>query len=115
MLSCAPARRLAAPLAALVACATLSAGALAKQPARHDPSFGARIASCDRSPRIEKRTAVVSACMRPTDGAPHLPLKVDLFQRPLGAGRWALRADVPGLGRWTTPSDPSLGSRASDL
>jgi len=107
-------RRLGAALAACVALAALAPAGEAAT-ARGDDAFGARLAACHRSPRIDARSATVSAWMRPIDGAPNLALKVDLLQRPLAGGRWTLRDDVPGLGRWTTPDDPSLGTRDGDL
>jgi uncharacterized repeat protein (TIGR01451 family) len=77
--------------------------------------YGAQLASCRRSPRIAGRVATVSAMMRPVHGGTHLALRISLYQRPLAAGRWALRSDVPGLGAWTTPSDPTIGSRPADV
>jgi CARDB protein len=78
--------------------------------------YGARLMSCRRSPRIAARIATVGATMRPIPGGAHLALRISLFQRALGAtGRWTLRSDVPGLGSWTAPSDPTIGSRAADV
>jgi CARDB protein len=84
-------------------------------PAHARPPYAAQLASCHRSPRIAGRSATVAAMMRPVPGGTHLALRIALYQRPLGAGRWTLRSDVPGLGVWTTPSDPALGSRAADV
>jgi hypothetical protein len=53
--------------------------------------------------------------MRPVAGGRHLALRVDLYQKTLPGGRWALRSDVPGLGIWTAPSDPSIGTRPADV
>lgn len=83
--------------------------------ARGDAPYGARLAACHRSPRAEARLAVVSAAIRPLPTATRMALKIDLYERPLGGGRWAARTDVPGLGSWTAPSDPSVGRRATDL
>lgn len=77
--------------------------------------YEARMVSCTRSPKTDLRTAIVGASMRPIAGGTRLSLKVDLYQRPLSGGRWSLRADVPGLGIWSQPSDPSIGSRANDV
>jgi hypothetical protein len=79
------------------------------------PPYAATLASCRRSPRIAGRVASVSAMMRPIHGGTHLALRISLYQRPLGTGRWTLRSDVPGLGAWTTPSDPTIGSRSADV
>jgi len=79
------------------------------------PVYDARLLTCRRAPQTESRTATVAATMRPIAGSRKLALRVDLYQRPLAAGRWALRADVPGLSEWTTPSDPSIGSRPADV
>jgi uncharacterized repeat protein (TIGR01451 family) len=80
------------------------------------PAYAARLALCRRSLRAEKRTAVVAATMRPIPDAEHFAVKVDLYERPLGArGPWALRTDVPGLGEWMEPDDPTLGSRGADV
>jgi hypothetical protein len=77
--------------------------------------YDARLLSCRRSPRADLRTAVIGASMRPVYGGRRLSLKVDLYQRPLSGGRWALRSDVPGLSVWSTPSDPSIGTRSNDV
>lgn len=80
------------------------------------PTFEAKLFQCRRSPRTESRAATVGAAMRPIPGSRRLALRVELYQRPLGpGGRWALRSDVPGLGEWTSPSDPSVGTRAADV
>lgn len=83
--------------------------------AASDPPFGARLAACHRSPRAQQRVAVVSAWMRPVAGATRLALRIELLERPLAGGPWSVRADVPGLGTWTSPADPSIGSRPADL
>jgi CARDB protein len=59
--------------------------------------------------------AAVAARMRPISGGTHLSLRVELYQRPLSGHHWTLRSDVPGLGEWTTPADPALGSRPADV
>jgi len=79
------------------------------------PVYDARLLSCKRSPLTESRTATVGTTMRPIPGGRRLSLRVDLYQRPLSGGRWALRSDVPGLSEWTSPSDASIGSRPSDV
>jgi len=93
--------------------------ALAAAPARGaDASSGApagaRLAGCHRAPTIDQRNAVVSTWMRPVRGGNHLAVRLDLWERTPGQ-RWALRADVPGLGSWVTPSDAGVGSRAGDV
>jgi hypothetical protein len=77
--------------------------------------YEARLLSCKRSPRTDVRTAIVAASMRPVGAGRRLALRVELYQRPLAGGRWALRSDVPGLGVWTNPSDPTIGSRPNDV
>lgn len=99
---------------AVLATASEAAPRAALTPAVRSP-YDARLLSCKRSPRTDVRTAVVAASMRPVGAGRRLALKVDLYQRPLSGGRWALRADVPGLGVWTPPSDPSIGSRVNDV
>jgi CARDB len=94
--------------------ATATHGPAGGQP-RTDPPYTARLASCRRSPLVANRVAVVSATMRTSAGATHLQLKIDLYQRPLAGGRWTLRSDVPGLGTWSSPNDPTIGSRPGDV
>lgn len=81
----------------------------------HPQAYSAQLVACRRSPRIEGRTATVAATMRPIGGSTHFAVKVDLYQRQLGTSHWTLRDDVPGLGSWTAPSDPAIGSRPSDV
>lgn len=102
----------AAPAGAAPAGAAPTAG---HRPAHARPPYAARLASCRRSPAIAGRTATVAAMMRPLPGGARLALRISLYQRPISAGRWTLRADVPGLGSWTTPSDPTIGSRPADV
>lgn len=75
---------------------------------------GARLLACRRSPSLAERAAVVGTWMHPLPNGRRLALRIDLFQRT-PAGRWALRSDVPGLGAWTSPSDPLLGTRPADV
>jgi CARDB len=75
---------------------------------------GARLIACRPSPAIDQRTAVVGTSMRPIPGGRRLAVRIDLWERTPGQ-RWTLRADVPGLGAWTTPSDAGVGSRAGDV
>lgn len=77
--------------------------------------YGARLAVCRRSPRLAGRVAVVTAWMRPIPAARRLALRIDLFQRRIGGGRWTLRADVPGLSRWSSPGDPLIGMSLRDV
>jgi uncharacterized repeat protein (TIGR01451 family) len=84
------------------------------KPGQSQP-YGARLALCRRSLRAEKRTAVVAVTMRPIEDAARFAVKIDLYERPLAGGRWTLRTDVPGLGHWTAPSDPTIGSRSADV
>lgn len=105
---------LALLLTALLATASEAATRAALTPAVRSP-YDARLLSCKRSPKTDVRTAVVAASMRPVGAGRRLALRVELYQRPLSGGRWALRSDVPGLGVWTAPSDPSIGSRANDV
>ncbi|ADB53050.1 CARDB domain-containing protein [Conexibacter woesei] len=78
-------------------------------------SYDARLLSCRRSPSTDQRFAVVGASMRPVPGGKRLAMRVELFQKPLSGGRWMLRGDVPGLGTWMPPSDPSIGTRPNDV
>lgn len=107
----------AAPLTDSPAHAATAARRVVKPRALYAPAapFEARLISCRRSPRTEGRTAVVGASMSPVPGSKRLALRVELQQRPLSGGRWALRSDVPGLGVWMAPSDPSIGSRPNDV
>jgi CARDB protein len=77
--------------------------------------FSSRLLTCRRSPLIERRTVAVAARMRPIAGGTHLSLRVQLYQRPLTGRHWTLRSDVPGLGEWISPADPTLGSRPADV
>ncbi len=79
------------------------------------PTYGAQLVACRRSPRVEGRTAIVGATMRPIDGSTRFAVKIDLYQRLIGTSHWTLRDDVPGLGSWTAPSDPAIGSRPGDV
>lgn len=88
---------------------------VARRAALVDAPAHARLAACRRSPRLDDRVAVVGAWMRPLDGATRLALRIDLYQRELGTRRWTRRADVPGLGEWTSPSDALVGTRAGDV
>ena len=94
----------------LVAGAAEAATRAALTPAVRSP-YDARLLSCKRSPRTDVRTAVVAASMRPVGAGRRLALRVELYQRPLAGGRWALRSDVPGLGGWAPPRGPTLGPR----
>ncbi|HEY4280718.1 MAG TPA: CARDB domain-containing protein [Conexibacter sp.] len=77
--------------------------------------YEAKMLQCRRSPRVELRMATVGAAMSPVPGGRKLSLRVDLYQRGLQSGHWALRTDVPGLGVWTSPSDPTIGTRPTDV
>lgn len=77
--------------------------------------YSARLLTCRRSPRIERRVVAVAAHMRPIASGTHLSLRVQLYQRPLSSRHWTLRSDVPGLGEWISPADPTLGSRLADV
>jgi len=113
------------PLALLLGAAVLpaspAAAAVASEPSTPvaeggaERPYGARLALCRRSLRAERRTAVVAVTMRPIEGSERLEMKIDLYERPLAGGSWALRDDVPGLGHWTAPDDPSIGSRSADV
>lgn len=108
---------LATPLAsaAAVAGATAKPNAKTRGVTTAPPPFDARMVSCRRSPSTDQRTAVVGASMRPVPGGKRLAMRIELFQKPLSGGRWMLRGDVPGLGTWTLPSDPSIGTRPNDV
>ena len=103
-------RTMRVPLSTWVVAAVLGAVVAAPVAAashRHPAPYSARLAACHRSLRAEARLAVVSAWMRPIASASRMALKIDLYERPLAGGRWTARTDVPGLGAWTSPSDPS--------
>lgn len=122
-----PVTRTRAVGVALLAAFAVSAAAAGPAPAAVQPppttpragvpagSAGARMAVCRRSPLIDERVAVLGAWMKPLAGAPRLALRIELLQRTLPVGRWTRRTDVPGLGAWTTPSDPLLGSSPGDV
>ncbi len=99
--------------------ALLATMALAAAPVRgatttSDAPAGARLLTCHRSSTIDQRTTGVGTWMRPLPAGRRLALRIDLWQKAPGA-RWTLRSDVPGLGTWTTPSDPLLGTRPGDV
>src|SRR4051812_16997162 len=98
----------------LVLAIALAAPAARGASAASDAPAGARLVTCRHSPAIAQRTAVVGTWMRPIDNGRRLAVKIDLWERTPGQ-RWTLRSDVPGLGRWTTPSDAGVGSRAGDV
>lgn len=82
--------------------------------AMSDAPAGARVVSCHRSPSLDARTVVVGTWMKALPAARRLLVKIELHQRVPG-GVWTVRDDVPGLGVWTAPSDPSLGTRPADV
>ncbi|MDO8186747.1 CARDB domain-containing protein [Conexibacter sp. JD483] len=98
----------------LTAAAAQAATRAALTPAAKTP-YDASLYSCKRSPRTDVRSAIVAASMRPVGSGRRLALRVELYQRALTGGRWALRSDVPGLGVWTNPSDPTIGTRPNDV
>ena len=100
---------------AFLAALTLAAMPLAAASAA-DPSApaGARVLGCRQSPLLDQRVAVVGTTMRPLPAGRRLLVRIDLWQR-LAGGRWTQRTDVPGLGAWTAPSDPLLGTRPGDV
>lgn len=100
-------------VALLAALAAAAPAAAAPPPA--DGAAGARLTACRTSPLIDERVAVVGTWMRPLPAATRLTLRIDLQQRALGVRRWTRRADVPGLGVWTAPSDALVGTRAGDV
>lgn len=104
-----------ARLAALLSVALVLTAAPARgADASSGAPAGARLLDCRRAPTIDQRVAGVSTWMRPIRGGRHLAVKIELWERTPGQ-RWALRADVPGLGSWVTPSDAGVGSRAGDV
>lgn len=109
---------LAVPVAG-AATATRRSAATTSSPATTPPRAttspaAASLSACRVSPRVEGRSVTAFATVRPVPGSTRLALRLDLYERPLAGGRWTLRADVPGLGRWTSPSDPAIGSRSND-
>lgn len=98
----------------LIAAIVLAAAPARGADAPSDAPAGARLLRCQRAPAIDDRVATVGTWMRPIPAGKHLAVKVDLWERTPGQ-RWALRADVPGLGEWVTPSDAGVGSRAGDV
>ncbi|HMJ02004.1 MAG TPA: CARDB domain-containing protein [Conexibacter sp.] len=102
---------LAAAAAAPSALARPAAGAAAVA----DAPAAARLLACRHAASIDARVAVIGAWMKPLPAAQRLTLKIDLFQRQAPGGRWTQRTDVPGLGRWTQPSDALLGTQPGDV
>lgn len=98
-----------APAAAAAKLRALAPSATSKLP------YDARVVSCKRGARSDLRTVVLGAWMRPLPAGTRLELRAELFQKPLTGGRWTLRSDVPGLGTWTAPSDPTIGTRPNDV
>jgi hypothetical protein len=82
--------------------------------ATSDAPAGARLLTCRHAPTIDQRTTSVGTWMRPLPTGRRLALRIDLWQKAPGT-RWTQRSDVPGLGAWTTPSDPLLGTRPGDV
>jgi len=112
-------RAFAVTLVALLSVVLLATPAPAAAPERGaaataDAPAGARLLACRRSPTIDQRAAVVGTWMRPLPAGRRLAVRIDLWQRTPGT-RWTPRADVPGLGAWTSPSDALLGSRPGDV
>lgn len=79
------------------------------------PPDAAQLTSCRTSPRIAGRSIAVATRMEPVASGHSLLVRIDLYQRALAGGRWTRRSDVPGLGTWTPPSDPTIGSRPNDV
>jgi hypothetical protein len=102
----------------LVAAITLlmsATAAGAAVPTRQAAPYDAQLSSCHSSPRIAARSVAVATSMRPVGSGRRLLVRIDLYQRSIDGGRWAARADVPGLSVWTPPSDPTIGSRPNDV
>ena len=79
------------------------------------PLYTARISLCHRGNPIDVRGTFLTTTIRPLAAATRMAVKVEFYERALPAGHWTLREDVPGMGTWISPSDPSLGSRPDDV
>ncbi|HLY49054.1 MAG TPA: hypothetical protein VKR21_07645 [Solirubrobacteraceae bacterium] len=69
---------------------------------------------CQRSSNHLDRAIEVTGVMRPVTGTQAMAMKFVLLRRAVGGGAYA---PVSGkdLGRWLTPTPPTLGQRSSDV
>jgi hypothetical protein len=102
-------------LVTAIALLVSAAAAGAAVPTGQATPYAAQLLSCHSSPRVAARSVAVATTMRPLGSGRRLLVRIDLQQRSIDGGRWTARGDVPGLGVWTSPSDPAIGSRPNDV
>ena len=70
--------------------------------------------ACQHSANALDRAVAVTALMRPVTGTAHLELRFNLQRKSTAHGSFT---NVSGgdLGKWRSPSDPTLGQRADDV
>jgi hypothetical protein len=98
--------------ACLTACmiAVAPAGATASSP----PRSALEDFACLRAPNALNRAIEVTAVMRPVSGTQAMSMKFVLVRRPASGGPFTAVAGKE-LGRWLTPTPPSLGQRPGDV
>jgi hypothetical protein len=113
-------KRIALVGAVVLCAAPASAAALAVSGARHSAltvSTGPRAQLdslvCHKAPARADRSVSVRAVMRPVTGTQKMEMRFELLSRTGGPG--ASFVDLPGLGSWIAPPDPTLGQNARDV
>jgi hypothetical protein len=78
------------------------------------PAVGLQGFVCQRGLDPAARAIAVTAVMRPVPGTAHMALRVVLLRRAQNGGAFA---PVSGrdLGKWISPSNPTLGQRPGDI
>lgn len=96
-------------LGAMMAAGTASAAGSAQPPRA---SLESPI--CQQSPDSLDRLIAITAVMRPLTGTMHMELRFNLLEKPSGASSYS---PVTGgdLGKWVSPSNPTLGQRPADI
>src|SRR5437588_10583069 len=96
-----------------IACLTIAAVAVGSSAAAVPPRAQLMAFGCQRALDPLARGVQVTAVMRPLPGTRKLELKFDLLHRLKGTRRFV---PVHGgdLGRWKSPSDPTLGRLPAD-
>ncbi len=69
---------------------------------------------CRQSSNPLNRVVAITAVIRPLAGTERMEVQFNLLERPRGAGAYS---EVRGgdLGKWLSPSDPTLGQRPADV
>jgi hypothetical protein len=69
---------------------------------------------CRQSANPLNRVVAITAVIRPLAGTERMEVQFNLLERPRGARAYS---EVRGgdLGRWLSPSDPTLGRRPADV